>query len=436
MPSDVPVLPPLVAPEPGALGDLRRRAADVAARIAPDARRWDDEETFPQPSFERIRDAGLLGLTVPRAYGGDGLGVREACVVLEELAVGCMSSAMVAQLYLNGPPRAIATLGDEAQRRRYLPGAADGTRSFAIAISEPGAGSAATELQTCLQADGDGFRLTGEKCYITNGVTADTILVSCRLAGTTGSRGLGAVVVEAGQDGYAPPRSHPKMGGRGMSEAALAFDGVRIDPGAVIVAPDADSSRGAAIMLRQFNPERCGNAAMTLGVARAALDEARLHLRTRRQFGRELAEFQGLQWKVADMATRLEAARLLLASAASSEEDGFPAMRLTAMAKITANETAEPSSSAARRSSCSGTAATPASTRPSGATATCAACRSRAAPWRSCATSSPARSSAGASASSPDGRAHPGGAQPSSDSDSRRPLSSSIASARWTVSML
>lgn len=341
MPSDVPVLPPLVEPEPGPLGELRRRAAAVAARIAPDARRWDDEETFPEPSFAAIRDAGLLGLTVPEAYGGDGLGVREACVVLEELAVGCMSSAMVAQLYLNGPPRAIATLGDEAQRRRYLPGAADGSRSFAIAISEPGAGSAATELQTRLEADGDGFRLTGEKCYITNGVTADTILVFCRLAGTAGSRGLGAVVVEAGRDGYAPPRTHPKMGGRGMSEAALAFDGVRIDPGAVIVVPDADSSRGAAIMLRQFNPERCGNAAMTLGVARAALDEARLHLRTRRQFGRELSEFQGLQWKVADMATRLEAARLLLASAAASEEDGFPAMRLTAMAKITANETAE-----------------------------------------------------------------------------------------------
>jgi alkylation response protein AidB-like acyl-CoA dehydrogenase len=341
VPDGVPDLPPLVVPEDGPLGDRRRRAPAVGGALAPEAARGDREETFPEPSFARIRDAGLLGLTVPVAYGGDGLGVREACVVLEELAVGCMSSAMVAQLYLNGPPRAIATLGTEEQRRRYLPGAADGTRSFAIAISEPGAGSAATELETRLEPDGDGWRLSGEKCYITNGVTADTILVFCRVAGTSGSRGLGAVVVEAGQDGYAPPRSHPKMGGRGMSEAALAFDAVRIEPGAVVVAPDAESSRGAQVMLRQFNPERCGNAAMTLGVARAALQDALVHLRTRRQFGRELSEFQGLQWKVADMAMRLEAARLLLASAAGSEEDGFPVMRLTAMAKITANETAE-----------------------------------------------------------------------------------------------
>jgi len=333
--------PPLAPFEEGPIGDLRRRAAAVAAAIAPDAARWDREEAFPEPSWARMRDAGLLGLTVPVAFGGEGLGVVAACAVLEELATACMSSAMVAQLYLNGPPRAIDVLGTDEQRARFLPGAASGERSFAIAISEPDAGSDATSLRTRLEPDGAGFRLHGGKCYITNGVRADTVLVFCRLAGTEGARGIGAVIVEASQDGYADPVTHPKMGGRGMPEATLAFDGVRIDPDAVLVRPDPGSSRAAAIMLRQFNPERCGNAAMTLGVARAALDASISHVRSRRQFGREIGEFQGLQWKVADMATRLHAARLLVADAAASDDGGFPEVRRTAMAKVFANETAE-----------------------------------------------------------------------------------------------
>ena len=334
-------LPPLVRPLGTELDALRERAAAVAAANAPDAAGWDEQEVFPEPSWERMRANGLLGLTVPVEYGGEGRGVLEACVVLEELAATCMSSAMVAQMYLNGPPRAVLALGTEEQRRHYLPGTPTGDRYWAIAISEPEAGSSATELQTRLEPDGDGFRLHGGKCYITGGMRADTCLVFCRLAGTSGAKGIGAVIVERGQDGFAEPQTQPKMGGRGVGEAILDFDAVRIDPLAVVVAPDPQSSRGAAIMLRQFNPERCGNAAMCLGVARAALGDSLAHLRSRRQFGRELAEFQGLQWKVADMAIELDAARELTHRAAASDEDGFPVTRFTAMAKIYANEAAK-----------------------------------------------------------------------------------------------
>jgi alkylation response protein AidB-like acyl-CoA dehydrogenase len=335
------VIPPLVEDEPGPRGELRRRARAVAARLAPDAARWDAEERFPEPSLDALRAAGLTGLTVPVAYGGGGLGVGEACAVLEELATACVSSAMVAQLYLNGPPRAIATLGTDAQRARYLPGAVSGERSFSIAISEPDAGSAATDLQTRLEPDGDGFRLHGEKCFITGGMRADTFLVFCRLAGTRGSRGIGAVVVERAQPGFSSPHSQPKMGGRGVGEAVLRFDGVAVAADAVVVPPDPESAAGAAVMLRQFNPERCGNAAMALGAARAALALSLRHVRTRHQFGRELAEFQGLQWKLCDMAIELDAARALLYRAADSDEDGFPGTRFTAMAKVKANEVAE-----------------------------------------------------------------------------------------------
>lgn len=339
--SDPVEIPDLIEIEPGPRGALRLRARAVAALVAGDAARWDAEEVFPEASLDTLRAHGLTGLTVPVRHGGEGLGVAEACIVLEELAGACMSTAMVAQLYLNGPPRAIATLGSEAQRERYLPGAVTGERNFAIAISEPGAGSAATELQSVLEPDGDGFRLSGGKCYITGGMRADTLLVFARRAGTSGSRGIGAVVVERGQDGFSSPSTQPKMGSRGVGEAVLAFDRVRVDPGAVIVPPDPASSAGAAVMLRQFNPERCGNAAMTLGVARAALEASLRHVRTRRQFGRELSEFQGLQWKLCDMATRLDAARMLVARAAASDTGGFPDTRHTTMAKVFANESAE-----------------------------------------------------------------------------------------------
>ncbi|MGB3953247.1 MAG: acyl-CoA dehydrogenase family protein, partial [Solirubrobacterales bacterium] len=334
-------IPPLTPALEGDLAELRDRAAAVALANLPDAARWDREEVFAEASWERMRDAGLLGLTVPVEYGGEGRGVLEACIVLEELAATCMSSAMAAQMYLNGPPRAVLALGTEQQRSRFLPGTVSGERYWAIAISEPWAGSSATELETRLEPDGDGFRLHGGKCYITGGMRANTFLIFCRLAGTAGARGIGAVIVETGQDGFAPPRTQPKMGGRGVGEAVLSFDGVRIEPDAIVVAPDPQSSAGTAIMLRQFNPERCGNAAMCLGAARAALADSLVHLRSRRQFGRELAEFQGLQWKIADMSIALDAARELTYRAAASDEGGFPITRWTAMAKIYANEAAK-----------------------------------------------------------------------------------------------
>ncbi|HEX4109512.1 MAG TPA: acyl-CoA dehydrogenase family protein [Solirubrobacteraceae bacterium] len=335
--AEPPELLPALAPE---LEALRARVAELAEANAPDAARWDEEESFPESSFARMRDAGLFGLTLPERFGGRGRGVLEASIALEELARTCLSSAMIAQVYFNGPQRAIATLASDEQRERWLPGTAEGDRFWSIAITEPQAGSAATEMESRLEPEGDGYRLYGGKCYITGGMRANTFFVFCRLAGTRGAKGIAAVIVESHQEGFAPPVTQPKMGGRGVGETELRFEGIRIEPEAVIVAPDPQSSAGAAIMLRQFNPERCGNAAMSLGLARAALEDSRRHLRTRRQFGMQLGEFEGLQAKIADMWTRLVRARLLLHRAAGSDEEGFPVTRLTVTAKIHANEVA------------------------------------------------------------------------------------------------
>jgi alkylation response protein AidB-like acyl-CoA dehydrogenase len=335
-------IPALIQDSSPHLTVLRDRArAAMAPFTFEDFNRWEEQETYPEVVFEAIRDAGLTGLTVDVELGGEGHGVLEACTVLEELSYAGMAAGLILQMFVNGPPRAIRHLGTPAQHERYLRQAVTGERYFSIAMTEPDAGSAATEMATELRPDGEGFRLYGEKCYITGAMRANTILVFCRAPGTHGARGLGAVVVERGQEGLRIVQGAPKMGGNSVQEAELYFDGVRIAPEAVILPPDPESTRAANVMVKQFNPERCGNAAMVLGVARAALESAIRYSRTRKQFGREICEFQGIQWKIADMAVRLESAQLLLHKAATSDEDGFPAVRATMMAKLAANEAAE-----------------------------------------------------------------------------------------------
>ncbi|MGY2082778.1 acyl-CoA dehydrogenase family protein [Blastococcus sp. SYSU DS0539] len=322
--------------------ELQGLAREVAAAVRPQARRWDEEESFPETSLDVLRSSGLLGLTVPVEHGGRGKGVFEACLVLEEIAAGCMATAIVAQMFLNGPPRALAVVGTAEQRARLLPGVARGERYFAIAMTEPGAGSSGTELTTQLGRGADGvLRLNGAKCYITGGDRADTLLVFCRAPGSSGARGIGAVVVERGQAGFEVVDTSPKMGSRGVAEATLRFEDVEVDDAQVVIPPDPGSTAGARLLLRQFNPERCGNAAMCIGVARAALEDSVAYTGQREQFGRPIVEFQGLQWKLADMAVRIETARLALWRAAVSSEDGFPALRYTAVAKLVANEAAQ-----------------------------------------------------------------------------------------------
>lgn len=319
--------------------DLRRRARELAeTELRPYAARWDEKEEFPERSYQLLSEHGFLGLSVAPEYGGKGLGIFEACLVIEEIARGCLATAMALQMNANGPPAALRHLGSEDQRRRYLPGAADGSRYFAIAMTEPQAGSAGTALETSLRRDGEGYRLSGTKCYITGGARATDFLVFCRAEGTQGSYGIGAVFVSSKADGFAPPVIERKMGGRGVAEATLHFDDVYIPHEDVVLAPDPDSKGGAKILLTQFNPERCGNAAMSIGIAQAALDDAVAHALAREQFGRPIIEFQGIQWKIADMALDVEMSRLLLWKAAQSDVDGFPATRATVMAKLHANE--------------------------------------------------------------------------------------------------
>jgi alkylation response protein AidB-like acyl-CoA dehydrogenase len=318
---------------------LRKLARDVAEReLAPMARHWDETEEFPQASWDALRAADLFGITIGERYGGMGMGDIEAAIVLEELARVDVSSAILAQLIFNGPPRAIEHLGTDAMRERWLPRAASGEGLFCIGISETEAGSAVTQMRARLTEDGDGYRLNAYKNYVTGGHKAVACLVWCRFPGSEGAKGIGAVLVDLTADGVSIAGTHEKMGLRGTSEAELAFDDVRIEADDVLLRGDPANSDAFKTLISHINHERCGNAAMCVGAAQGALEYAVRYVNERMMGGKPLAALQGLQWKFADMATQLEAARLLLLRAVHlAGPHGTPPALETAMAKSAAN---------------------------------------------------------------------------------------------------
>lgn len=318
---------------------LRKLARDVAEReLAPMARHWDETEEFPQASWDALRKAELFGITIGERYGGAGMGDVESSIVLEELARVDVSSAILAQLIFNGPPRAIEHLGNDELKQRWLPMAATGEALFCIGISESEAGSAVTHMRARLTPDGDGYRLDAYKNYVTGGHKARACLVWCRFPGSEGAKGIGAVVVDLESDGVSVAGTHEKMGLRGTSEAELAFDGVRVEPGDVLLAGDPSNSDAFKTLISHINHERCGNAAMCLGAAQGAFEYAVRYVNERTIGGQPLAKLQGLQWKLADMATQLEGARLLLQRALHlAGPHGTPPPLETAMAKSAAN---------------------------------------------------------------------------------------------------
>src|SRR5258706_6639389 len=318
---------------------LRQLARDVADReLAPMARHGDETEEFPQWAWDGMGKAERFGSTIGERWGGAGLGDIEAAIVLEELARADVSSAILAQLIFNGPPRAIEHLGNDAMKDRWLPIAASGEGLVGIGISETEAGSAVGHMRARLRPDGDGFRLTAYKNYVTGGHKARACLVWCRFPDSAGTKGIGAVLVDLEAPGVTVAGTHVKMGLRATSEAELAFDDVRVEPDDVLLCGDPDNSESFKTLISHINHERCGNAAMCIGAAQGALEYAVQYMGERRVGDKTLGDFQGLQWKVADMATQLEGARLLLQRAVHmAGVHGTPPALETAMAKTAAN---------------------------------------------------------------------------------------------------
>jgi alkylation response protein AidB-like acyl-CoA dehydrogenase len=322
--------------------ELRALAAEVADReFRPRASRWDENEEYPEENLKILGKNGFTAVTVPERFGGLGLGDVEAALVLEEVASACLSTAVLCQLHLNGPPRAIAVFGTDAQRADILPRVAAGECLIGIGMTEPDAGSDAMAMRAKIRRDGDGWRLDAYKNMITAGHKAQSFFVVTRFA-ENGERALGAVLVPADAAGVSVSKVHKKMGLRGVPEAEVAFDDVHVPQSDVVMEGDAAGTVMRTI-LGQFNHERLGNAAMCTGVAAGALREAIRYAQERTSGGKRLIELQGIAWKLAEMATKTDAARLMVwraAAAADASHDDPPALEI-AKAKWFANVVAQ-----------------------------------------------------------------------------------------------
>jgi alkylation response protein AidB-like acyl-CoA dehydrogenase len=319
---------------------LRQLARDVARReVAPRAAHGDESGEVPHDALKALAAADLLRVTIGERWGGLGFGDVEASIVLEEIARYDVSSAICCQLAYNGPARGIEHLGSPALQDRWLPAVADGDAIISIGITEPDAGSAVQAMRSALTDDGTGrWRLDGYKNYSTLGHAAAGVLVWCRWPGGEGAKGIGAVVVPMDREGVAVTGRHRGMGIHAATEAEIAFDGVAVTEDDVLLAGDPASNAAFKTLLAHLNHERCGNAAMCVGAAQGALERAVRYMRDREVGGRPIGELQGLQWKLADMAVQLDAARLLLARAVRlAGPGGTPPALETAMAKTAAN---------------------------------------------------------------------------------------------------
>ncbi len=298
-----------------AQSQLRDLAAEVAeAEFGPRASRWDENEEYPEENLAILSKQGFLGITVPEAYGGLGLGDLEASVVLEQIASWCLSTAILCQLHLNGPPRALMAFGNEHLRDTYLPRVASGECLIGIGMTEADAGSDALNMRARLERDGEGWRLNGYKNMVTAGHRAQAYFVVARFP-AAGERAIGAVMVPAGTPGVTVSKVHKKMGLRGVPEAEVAFDDVEVPDADVVLEGDA-AGRNIRTILSQFNHERLGNASMCVGVAAGALRESLRYAQERHVGGKPIIELQGIAWKIAEMSTKVEAARLLVRRAA------------------------------------------------------------------------------------------------------------------------
>lgn len=317
---------------------IRELARAVARdRYAPKAQAWDLARTaFPVDERRYLGSLGLLGITLPERFGGADAPLLDALVVIEELAKECRPAAFQVFEANTGPAQVINRLGTEDQRARLLPGVIRGETTIAVAISEPDAGSAATDLTTRATRSGGSYVLNGTKRWISNGGEADHYLVYTRLSDAPASKGIGALIVDAGQPGVSFGAPEKLMGFRGIPSADITFEDVVVSPDNLLI--DAGGFRS---LFGAFAIERMGNATMSLAIGQAALDRTVEYVQERMQFGKALIEFQSVQMTVADMALRVEAARQLVYRAARNAGTGMPVPLEVSLAKCTANEMAK-----------------------------------------------------------------------------------------------
>lgn len=304
----------------------RERFRDLAKHI-------DATGEFPVHLIPKFAEMGLLGMALSPDHGGGGQPAINAILAIEELAK--FSPVIASPVFESnvGPVRVIDLFGTEKQKQGILPGVCKGEYSVSVCMTEPEAGSDLTSLKTQAVDAGDHYVLNGRKLFISGGGHASHYLVYTRFGDTPGYKGIGGLLVEKGMPGFSFGKQEQFMGLRGMPSCELVFEDVRVPKENVVV-----QAGDFGNLMLTFDIERCGNAAMCLGVAGGALEEVRRYAQVRNAFGRPICEFQGVQFPIVDMAMKLDAARLLVYRAALGAGRGFPSIYESAMAKCFANE--------------------------------------------------------------------------------------------------
>jgi alkylation response protein AidB-like acyl-CoA dehydrogenase len=316
---------------------LRKEIRDFAAReIAPNVLRWDEASEFPHEVVKKLGEMGLMGVIFPLELGGSGLGYVDYALAVEELSAVDGSIGIIVASHNSLCTNHIFVAGNEAQRSKYIPLLASGKWLGAWGLTEPGSGSDAGSARTSAVRKGDRWVLNGNKTFITNGHYADVSVIIAVTDKTQGTRGLSAFLVEKGTPGFRPGKKENKLGLRASDTSELIFEDCEI-PAENLLGKEGE---GFIDSMRILDGGRISIAALSLGIGRGAYDAARSYVKQRHQFGKAISEFQGIQWKLADMATQLDAARLLTQRAAVMKDAGQKTTLESSMAKLMASEVA------------------------------------------------------------------------------------------------
>lgn len=325
-----------------ALSEEQRMIRDTVrefaqAEVAPRARDVDETGRFPRENFERMAALGLMGLPIPEKYGGAGADTLSYALAVEEISAACGSTGLTYAAHVSLVCSPLYYFGTEAQKQEYLVPLAQGEHFGAFGLTEPQSGSDAAGLRTTAVREGDNWVINGQKMWITSGAIADTLIVAAVTDPERGAHGVSNVIVEKGTPGFTAGKNEPKMGLKGSITSQLFFENCRVPAENIL----GDPAEGFVQFMKTLDGGRISIGAMALGLGRAALEAAIAYAKERHAFGQSIANFQAIQWMIADSSTELEAARLLLYQAAALKDAGKRYTKEAAMAKLFASEAAE-----------------------------------------------------------------------------------------------
>lgn len=316
---------------------IAKMAKDVAEKyIRPNIMKWDEAQEFPLDLFHKMGEFGLLGILVPEQYGGAGMGYFEYITALEEISKVCGSIGLSMAAHNSLCTGHILAFGNEEQKAKYLPLLATGKWIGAWALTEPNTGSDSGNMKTTAKQDGDYWVLTGSKNFITHAKSSNVVVVLARHADSEDKRFSSAFIIEKGTEGLTHGRKENKLGMRASETCELLLDNVRVHKSQLL----GNVGDGFKQAMKVLDGGRISIAALSLGIAQGAYEAALQYSKERQQFNQPIGNFQGISFKLADMATEIEAARLLTYKAADMKMKGMPMTREAAMAKLYASEVA------------------------------------------------------------------------------------------------